>query len=766
MKFRRKIPVTDLGGEWQFAYTTQQGPKQTIKTQADLSASGLNEYPCQVPGNFELDLQANGIIDEPFYGMNLTQLRQYETAQAYYVTKFTIEDHPGMEPWLVAEGLDYEAAIYINGKMLTPKAENSLIIHEWCIKDFSAGEAEIVVAVRPLKELNEIADYPPLLYHLGSNFELLRMRKAAHVGGWDIMPRALGAGIWRPIRVEYRPVERIKTVYLETRNISADHRNAEMLLHYDMKLNEPLAGDYEVSLEGKCGKSVFTAKARALFSAGKIMFSVKNPELWWVRGKGEQNLYDVTVAVSRKGKVLDQIEFKHGIRTIALDRTDLTDDAGTGEFCFRVNGEKIFVLGSNWVPADAFHSRDAERIPAILEMVDDIGCNMLRCWGGNVYENDLFYEICDQKGILVWQDFSMACGMYPLDAEFCKIFADEVRSVTRRLRQHPCIALWSGDNECDMFWMYNGLDPNQNKLTREVIPSVLLEETRGVPYLPSSPYVSPEAYKKGDRFIPEYHPWGPRDYWKGEYYTKILCHFASEIGYHGCPDPESIAKFISPEKLWPYQDNDEWMIHASNPVVGVDQYAYRIQLMANQIKEFLGIIPDNLDDFAFASQVCQAEAKKFFVEFFRTAKWRRTGLIWWNIMDGWPQFSDAVVDYYFKKKLAYSYIKTSQQPILVAIKEPDSWGQNVVVCNDTRQDVTLQCKIYDVDTNEVVFEGVIHSPADSAVECGRIPFTHGAQRFYAIEWTGDISGKNHYLAGHPKFELEQYRGWMKKAGLE
>jgi len=295
---------------------------------------------------------------------------------------------------------------------------------------------------------------------------------------------------------------------------------------------------------------------------------------------------------------------------------------------------------------------------------------------------------------------------------------------------------------------------------------VLRDEDPTRPYLPSSPYVDPVAFQAGDHFLPENHLWGPRDYYKSDFYKNSLCHFASEIGYHGCPAPSSMRRFLSPDKVWPYQDNQEWLLHASSPVPGVNIWDYRVELMAKQVRELFGAIPDTLEDFALASQSSQAEAFKFFIELFRSSKWRRTGIIWWNLIDGWPQFSDAVVDYYFARKLAYSFIQRAQAPLCLVLREPGNWRQELVACNDTHDDLEVDYVVRDIDSGEVLLQGHGVAVADRVTVLGSLPFTMGEKRFYALEWNSALgSGNSHYLAGNPPFDLATYRGWLEKAGL-
>jgi len=756
----------DLSGKWQMAYSLT--PLDDIYTSQDVADAGLDIIAAKVPGNFELDLHAAGIIGDPFYGMNMTELMPLEKAHVWYWRTFEAPDTSDMDVDLCFEGLDCYADIYLNGQLIEC-TDNMLVPQTIPVEGLLEPVNELLVHIRPAVVEAREFDYPVNIKALRPGFEALYVRKAPHMYGWDIMPRAVTCGIWRPVRLLTMPREGWDQAYLETLSIADDHSSAVLMLSYQASLQEGAYDHvYEAVLVGENGDSRFEERTRLLFNAGYTTFSLSNPALWWPKGRGEASLYDCRLTLLKDGEYLDTIAFRHGVRTVRLERTSTTNEQGDGEFCFWVNGEKVFIQGSNWVPVDAFHSRDAARIPQILEMADDLNCNMLRCWGGNVYEDDVFYDICDEKGILVWQDFTMACAIYPQDEFFKQQLEDEARLVVRRLRQHPCIAIWAGDNECDASHRWGGrnLDPNENSLTRVVLPNVLRDEDNSRPYIPSSPYYDEEGFKAGDSYLPEYHLWGPRDYFKSDFYYRSLCHFASEIGYHGCPDPESIREFVTPDKVWPYQNNEEWILHSSSPVPGVDVWDYRIELMAKQIRELFGVVPDNLDDFAFASQVSQAEAKKFFVELFRTTKWRRTGILWWNLMDGWPQFSDAIVDYFFRRKLAYDYIKRSQEPLMLTLAEPGNWAQKIMACNGTRQDLALSYQVVDLETDAVVAEGQAIAYADASTELGTVPYSQGVHRCYLLRWSSDTGeGVNHYLAGNPPFDLDTYRGWMKKAGL-
>jgi beta-mannosidase len=765
---RRRVPLDGGGDAWRLYLSDA--------ALADPACPAGEPIPATVPGCFERDLHAAGRIPEPFVGLNVWDLRRYERMHLVYARTFDADPPaPGEEAWLVLDGVDTYADVYLNG-VRVGSCDNFFVAHEWEVGALlrPAGEGnEFVVHVRPAAgEAAARYPYPP---GLGGNrpadFDGLYVRKPAHMWGWDIFPRAVSGGLWRPLRIEYRPAVRLGSVYLET--LSASEKSASLAL-YARVLGAPdlTDGDWELVIDGQCGDSAFSARQPLLTAGTRLAFSVPSPRRWWPRGRGEAALYSVTVRLLKDGTEVDRAEFRHGIRTVELRRTETTDPAGSGEFVFVVNGERVFVHGANWVPADAYPAFADARAPELIDRACDLNCNMLRVWGGGFYESDRFYDMCDERGLLVWQDFMLACALYPQDDDFAARFAAEARAAVRRLRQHACVALWAGDNECDEVAGWLGRphqDPNGNRLTRGVLPRVLREEDPGRPFLPSSPYIGPEAFagrvRKED--LPESHLWGPRDAFKGPYYTGSLCHFASEIGYHGCPDPDSVRRFISAGALWPPSpDNAEWNLHSTWPTAPFEHQ--RVALMSNQIRELFGTVPDNLDDYAFASQCVQAEALKFFVEWFRAGMWRRTGILWWNLADGWPQFSDAVIDYYGREKLACAYLRRAQQPLHLILREPAAWRQELVASNVGREPTRLtRFSVRDAETGEILLEGTdAPVPGDAVTVLGTVPFSAGTKRFLLLDWESDTYGpaRSHYLAGHPPFALADYRRWLAAVG--
>ncbi len=752
----------DLCGTWKFVIT-----EEIFRTLDELRKSDLEILEGTVPGNFELDLQENGEIDDPFRGLNILDIREYEYCHLYMWRSFGADEDDNRDAFLVFEGIDCISEVFLNSEKVG-ETDNMLIDHTFNVTGKLTDDNELFIHIIPVMEKAKEYSYPPGVTAAQASFPSLYIRKAPHMFGWDIMPRALSGGLWRPARLEYRPEERIDRVFCETCSITSDRTSATLRLYYRMNLGNTVDNEYRIRISGDSEGAQFSEEAPVIFDAGFCTIPVECPMLWWPRGRGDQNLYTITVQLFKNGRVIDEKKFRHGIRTVRFIHTGVTDKEGRGTFHFEVNGEKIFCRGTNWVPLDAFHSRDIKRVDRAMEMIKDLDCNMILCWGGNVYESDRFFDLCDEYGIMVMQDFAMACGIYPQDREFQERLETEARAVIRRLRNHPSLVLWIGDNENDAAhsWHHRG-DPNNNILTRKLLPGILREEdpTRG--YLPSSPWISDEAYIEGTEYLPEEHLWGPRNYYKGPFYSESLCHFVSEIGYHGCPSPGSMKKFLSEEKLWPWRNNKEWELHSTNAIPGVSPDAYRVELMAKQIEYVFGEVPGNLEEYAFASQAVQAEAKKFFIELFRTWKWRKTGILWWNLLDGWPQLSDAVVDYFFTKKLAYSYIKRAQNIFSLAVREPRGKAQTVVACNDTGEDIRFAYTLREIETGKPVAEGAGLAEADAVTELKQIPYVDKMHRFYLIEWDTDMGekGVNHYLAGVPPFTLETYRRWITKAGF-
>lgn len=739
------MEIFSLNGTWKLRGMPQEGSGSEIQLDA------------AVPGCVQLDLSKAGYLPDDLYmGENILETEKYETWQWWYERTFTA---PKVREnvYLVFEGVDCIAHYYINGIKIGD-SENMLIAHEFEIgKHLQEGINTITVHIESPVLASHQQDYAINSFMAWSDAQAhTGIRKAPHSYGWDIMPRAVTSGIWRDVRLEVRD-----PVYFEQMYFCATSKRCDFLYALACKFTD--LEDVEIELEGSCKDSSFYVREKIVrYKTGYLSVPIKTPYLWWPYGYGEANIYDATVRIYAGGALVHEETTHFGIRDVVLERSDMTDGK-SGCFRFLVNDTEIMCKGSNWVPLDAFHCRDAERYGRALALVKDIGCNILRCWGGNVYEDHCFYDFCDRNGIMVWQDFSMACAVYPQDQRFERFIQEEVQSVVRKLRQHPSIILWAGDNEVDVMSVSFGLDPSFNRITRQILPQVIQTNDKHRPYLPSSPYISPQVFHSGSLHnCPEDHLWGPRDYFKSSYYKESLAHFVSETGYHGCPGLESIRKFITPGNVWPYHNNPEWILHSTNQK-GND---YRVMLMHKQVQQLFGEIPTDPETYILASQISQAEAVKYFIERIRIGRPDKTGIIWWNLLDGWPQMSDAVVDYYFVKKLAYGYIKRSQAPFAIIAGEPDNWNITIYACNDTLQQKQGCYQIIDGETDHILLSGSFTAKPNCSAHIGKLPVYFSDHKYLLIRWEiNGETGSNHHVCGYPPLDLPAYKAFIEKYGL-
>lgn len=774
------MTTLSIDGVWQLYYFPQGSLE--VQNPNQLAQAGLSAIAAQVPGNVELDLQHAGRLSEPFFAGNILELRRLENYEWWYQRKVMVpEEFAGQSCELVFVGLDTFATVWINGARIGDSAKMLVEQVFDVTRELHPGE-ENVFTVRLASAMEEARK---ITYDMGQmswehRMEGMHIRKAPHMWGWDIMPRLVSAGIWRPVFIRTRPIYAIDQLYVWTKQANPDE--ATVSLRFQLRMPEADLEGMAVHVHGVCQDHEFSYEWPVEFIADSFHIPIRQPRLWWPKGYGEANLYTLRVQLRKNDRILAERSESIGIRKLLVERTEIAGQAWASEplsassgrsdipispsshFVISVNGVPIMVKGTNWVPLDALHSRDHARLNQVLTLVEDLGCNMIRCWGGNVYESEAFFDWCDSHGVLIWQDFAFACCIYPQSERFLEQVRQEVTKVVTRLRNHACLALWCGDNEIDMVYLSEGRDPQRNRLTREVIPQVLECHDPHRHYLPSSPYTPPAVTSLPDAWqrTPEQHLWGPRGYFKSSFYTHHSAHFIGEIGYHGCPNVSSLQRFLSKDHLWPWRENEEWQIHSvyhwNHTVIERD----RIQLMANQVRELFGMIPDDLETFALASQITQAEAKKFFIESIRLRKWSTSGILWWNLIDGWPQFSDAVVDYYFAKKLAYAYIRRVQQPVCVMIGEAGTGKYlSIVVGNDSQAEAKGSFRVWESDRGETILQDTFQVPANQNWQVGRIRTYARQQCLFLIEW--EINQEkfgNHYLVGTPPFNLRGYINWL------
>lgn len=727
-----------------------------VLTPDDVLKSGVKPILASIPGNVEIDMERAGVIPEIFWGTNVLKLEEYELYDYWYNLKFVHNDVQKSGYKLIFEGIDTISEIWLNGEKIG-ETDNMFIPHSFRVNLKEENDIWVRI-ISPVRYADE-KEYETGQWGLSYNSESIHIRKAPHTFGWDICPRALGGGIFRDIYLDEDKKIEIEDVYLHT--LLVDYKGAHLRLSYDLNLPAELYHKTYLEISGKCGDKSFITGEKIVFKHGTFNFSIAKDQLllWNPVGYGEPNLYSVTTTVKTKsGEILATKTFNFGVRTVDID----FDESGEEKkFLVKVNSVPVMIKGTNWVPLDAFHSRDGERMGKALDLLKDCGCNAVRCWGGNIYETEEFFDFCDKNGILIWQDVMMACNLYPSTNEFFNSLEKELKSVLVRIRKHPSLVCYCGDNECDLGMFFNGVNPSAYKVTRDYLPSLTFRFDPFRKFIPSSPLFTAKALRERDeQALAENHLWGPRNNFKSKFYLENKNVFISEIGYHGCPSVESIKKFIPEKSLFPWE-NDDWMVHQTVPGGGWTSEWNRIKLMAYQIRELFGYVPDDLSEFSILSQISQAEALKFFVEFTRLNKWNKTGIMWWNLLDCWPQFSDAVVDYYFDKKLAYYYLKNVQQNLCLMIEDPTGWDARVIVGNDGLSAYSGTYEILDGISGENLYSGKFESKANENTPIIDIPLSKNITQYFILIL--NVDGKtyvNHYINYGGAIDKNQYFAFM------
>lgn len=725
----------------------------------------LKKFTCfkhvNIPCLFEDIIKDNNLIGDVYKSTNMWEYAKYEDYHQFYVKRFKSDSK---EKFITFKGVDCVSEIFVNGKLIG-KTNNQFLPFTFKLDDLRQ-ENGLIVHILPNVVVGRSYDLSKVRKAPDYCLDGIYLRKTISSFGWDILPRTCLGGIFREIVLKDK-LDLIKDIHITS--------NFKSLDDVDLSINTEFleTSDADVLVEVNFeDKLIFKDKCPIGSSSHNFSFNIKNPNLWTIRGYGKQNLYDIKVSILRGEKLIESKTIRYGIRKVELKRSSIIEE--NGKFEFYINDQKVFLLGSNYVPIDALKHIDNNRMKKALKLVTDIGCNALRIWGGGTYETDEFYNLCDELGIFLWQDFMMGCGCYMFDdEEFCGRLKIEFTEIVKRLRNHPSICLWAGDNEndvCAMNWLLDKcIDPNINTITRKLIPDILKEYDSARPFLPSSPYIDEVAFKT-KKNPSEDHLWGPRDYFKGEYYKNAYPYFTSETGYHALNSPKSLKKFLN--EPWPIFDDKhrptkEYLCHAVQPIEDYNgMYAYRIKLMTDQVITLFGKSPDNLHDFAIASQISQAEAMKFFIEKMRKDYARNGGIIWWNILDGWPQISDAVVDYYFNKKAAYNYIKNSQQDSLLMMNENDDGTISLILSSSLNEEHDYSYRIIDGYNNEELTNGNAKSIPHSSVLVDKFKRDE-KHHFFIIEYIDENNKKyiNHFHTNIINIDFNKYYTVAKKYGL-
>jgi len=613
-----------------------------------------------VPGVVHLDLAHSKKIPCPFYGLNELDVKWIEDKDWCYRKRFVVDEKllesDGLQ--LAFEGLDTFATIWVNGKKAA-SFSNMFYEHRIDVKSL-LKKGENVIAVKfdsPTKTLEKMhgardvklsgAFYSPGVYG----------RKAQYSFGWDWGPRLPTSGIWRPVWLKAYNICRIDSFYFRSEiDESGNIVKAVVEVGVDAFREEEV--DVDISLVGH--EYVGRTSETKTLSIGQNHFTleleVENPELWWPNGYGDQALYDLEAEVTKDGTVLDKLSKKVGFRKIEVVQEK--DEEGK-TFYFKVNGVPIFCKGANWIPADSFLPQvNRNRYDYLLSKAKEANMNMLRVWGGGVYESEDFYDLCDEKGMMVWQDFMFACAEYPEEDWFLEECRKEAEEVVKRLRNHACLAIWCGNNENDWGFKAGWFGKRDvfygHSIYHKILPEACARLDPSTFYWPSSPYggEDPNSQSEGDR-----HSW---DVWSGmkDYseYLKDNGRFVSEFGFQSLPSMDTIVKFTAPEDRYP---QSKVMEHHNKQVNGPERLVW---FLSHHFK-----VPSDLKTFAYLTQVNQGEAMKAGIMHWRRRKFKTAGALIWQLDDCWPVASWSLIDYYGDLKASYYYAKRAFDSVALSL---------------------------------------------------------------------------------------------------
>ena len=775
-----KFPASvSLDGRWELGFFPQPA---SGAVRALSAVPPCETVAAEVPGCCELDLARAGLLPPPEQGLAALEWRRFEGHQWLYSREFDAPAVPeGGRAVLRFEGIDTLADVFLDGEKIG-EAANMLVPHEFDVTSrLRPGRNTVQVLIR--SAFLEAQESTAALHAFQEGTaDRARIRKAAHMGGWDIFPRLYVSGLWRSAALVVEGPVRISEAFWVTGDYVRDpggENRCRVRSYFKVSAPAPLyfggAAGLRLSIRPAGGGAAVAEDLRPLETVSTcVELSASGFDLWWPAGAGAQPLYDAAVELvdSATGETLARDVRRIGFRTVELERDDNFGLDRPGKFLFRVNGEPIYVRGTNWVPTDAIPCRQAARIGETLALVEEANCNLVRVWGGGVYEPDRFYDWCDEHGLLVWQDFMTGCAQTPQDDAYAAATDAEVRSVALRLRNHPSLARWAGNTENDesIEWRkmrgVASIGQNGDRTSRETIPRALRELDPTRPYLPSSPYFSPDV-EAGRARPSEQHLWGRRDWYKTPFYLESPAVFASETGWHGCPAVSSLRRMMTPGCVYPWKDgpagssfdwNDEWRLKASNPFLSRSTGLWnRNDLMTNQVALLFGSVPRDLEEFAAQSQFFQAEALKTMVELFRSRKFARaSGLVWWNVRDGWPQISDAVVDWYGEKKRAFGVLRDAQRPVLALLLDDGS----AFVVNDLLRPVRVRASFRVRGGGAPLLEGEWEVPANSSLRAGavRLPAKGVVDIEYAVG--SAAPERNYHLCGDPPLSWAEVKAWF------
>ena len=635
--------------------------------------------PATVPGCVHTDLLAAGKIPDPFYRDNEDSLLWIGESEWVYSRSFDASEELLANEKIVlhCDGLDTLATVRVNGQVVG-QSDNMFRIWEFDVKPaLVAGENQIEIQfASPLPVIRQ-RQAERRLPNWGGPKEVngrAWIRKEPCNFGWDWGPVTVTCGIWRNIEIIALSDARLADVAIQQ-----EHAGGKVTLKISVQAE--VIGDLKLSANVTVGLgSQLAAEGLADVKDGRAELSLEiaDPQLWWPNNLGDQPLYEVSVDLLDGENVLDTIDRSIGLRTLCLDRHP---DQWGESFQFAINGIPFFAKGANWIPADAFVTRmTRDRYRDLLQSTADANMNMLRVWGGGIYESDDFYELCDELGICVWQDFMFACSTYPtFDAAFMANVKAEAEDNIARLRHHACLALWVGNNELeqglvDDEWTESAMSwADYDKLFEQLLPETIKQLDPQRDYWPGSPHTPSNRKDFNNPNEGDAHLW---DVWHGrkpfEWYRTCDHRFNSEFGFQSFPEPKTVNGFTLPQDR---NVTSYVMEHHQRSGIGNDAI---MQYMLSWFR-----LPTSFDMTLWLSQILHGMAMKYAVEHWRRAMPRGMGTLYWQLNDCWPVASWASIDYFGNWKALQFMARQFNNPLLISgVEDPQAGTVAVHVTSD------------------------------------------------------------------------------------
>ncbi|MFP3464012.1 glycoside hydrolase family 2 protein [Leifsonia sp. SIMBA_070] len=652
-----------LDGEW--TLTAVEGPVPHEIAGRTIAA--------QVPGCAHTDLLRSGLIAAPFDGDNEAAQQWIGSTTWRYERSFDWSPADDARSDLVALGLDTLATISVNGTVVALTRNQHRSYRFPIAHLLRAGTNTIAVEFEaPVEAAERIAaEHGGALPHV-NHHPYNSLRKTASNFGWDWGIDVATSGIWKSIGIDGWSDVRIDRVRPLVDVVSgAGILRAHVALD---RIGDPAATTRVTATVSRNGRTVAETTGR-IAAEGVLELAVPDAELWWPVGHGDQPLYDVVIVAGD-----DEWTGRVGFRTVELDTST---DADGNRFVLSVNGEPVWIRGANWIPDHAFATEiTPDRLSRRIDDALEANMNLLRVWGGGMYESDDFYRICDERGVLVWQDFLLACAAYAEEEWLSTEIVAEAREAVTRLSPHPSLVLWNGNNENIIAFAEWGWRARLhgrswgNGYYRELLPAIVAELDPTRPYSPGSPYsfddyLNPNDDKNGTVHI--WDVWNQKDYTA---YREWKPRFVSEFGFQGPPAWTTLTEVVHDEPLDPY--GHEMLVHQKAD-----------EGNAKLARGYAGHLPEprTIDDWHVTTQLNQAHAIRFGIEYFRSLTPYNTGTIVWQLNDDWPVVSWAAVDFAERRKPLWYALRQAYRERLVTIQpaagRSGSDGLEAIVVNDT-----------------------------------------------------------------------------------